>query len=434
MSAHRSLLALSAAWAGARLCGEVGVRLRQPRVIGEIIAGILLGPTGIGPEASEALFPSILAVPALRTVASLGPTLYIFSVGLDFDVRSLLPVKGQVMALAALSTALPSSAAIGVAAVLKQMNGFLGKSGSMTSFTLALASAFACSALPVAALILQELGLFDTPNAKVCIGAAALVTVLQFILLALAEATSVDPDPIAVLVAACRAIGGTAGLVVAQIGCSYLFSRLRRSFPALLGGDPGPMICILIYVLVVLSAIATDLLGFTVVLGGFTAGCSIPFDMRLRARLKEPFKLLNSWLLLPVFFVVSGLATNLRLVTAEMLPGILLVVVSAIGSKLVVTFFAPWIRQRWVTAIQLNCLLNCRGLLVLVINLQADSLGLFGKGTSAALVIMALVSTAMTGPLVRKLVAIDTNRDPPQDGLQVEAKHEDEPAVGTQHI
>ena len=159
MATHRSLLALCAAWTGARLCGELGVRLRQPRVIGEIVAGVLLGPTGIGPSASDVLFPAASAVPALQAVASLGLTLYIFSVGLDFDVRSLLPVKGQVVLLAVLSTALPAAAAVGIALVLEGMDGFVSATASMTSFILALASAFACSALPVAALILQELKL-----------------------------------------------------------------------------------------------------------------------------------------------------------------------------------------------------------------------------------------------------------------------------------
>ena len=133
----------------------------------------------------------------------------------------------------------------------------------------------------------------------------------------------------------------------------------------------------------------------------------------------------HRWLLLPVFFVVSGLATDLRLTTPAMLPGMLLVLAAAISSKLLVALLAaPLARLPLRTAGVLCALLNCRGLLVLVINLKADELGLFGDGTKGALVIMAIVSTAMTGPLVRKLASPEKPTAPTAPSSELPAADE----------
>ena len=283
------LLALCAAWAGARLCGSLCARFGQPRVVGEIIAGVLLGPTGIGPEASGLVFNPDSVVPSLQAVAALGLSLYMFSVGLDFDIRLLRPVTGQVLLLSLLSAALPAAAAVGTAYYLMPAGASFMKEGATEGpFILALASAFTGSALPVAALILGELGIFDTDPGRICIGAAAVITVLQFVLLKLAEAAAVDPSPGPMGAAVGVSLGGTVGLAVglaigcrmwtawrAGSGCVAKALRARLGVGERSTGAAGPSTCLAAYLVAVLSAVLTDKLGFTVVLGAFFAGCAV---------------------------------------------------------------------------------------------------------------------------------------------------------------
>ena len=180
--------------------------------------------------------------------------------------------------------------------------------------------------------------MFESVAGRICIGSAAVITLLQFVLLALAEAAVADPAPGKLIASTAASVGGTAGLAVGLGVAGRLWEAWRRRHPS---GELGPTTCILVYVVVLLAADATDRLGFTVVLGGFIAGCAMPFDSKLRAALKAPFKTLNSWLLLPIFFVVSGLATNLRLLQPDMLPGVLIIILAALASKLLVALAAP---------------------------------------------------------------------------------------------
>ena len=130
----------------------------------------------------------------------------------------------------------------------------------------------------------------------------------------------------------------------------------------------------------------------------------------MRAGLQAPLAPLTAWLL-PLFLFLPGLETDMRQLSTESLLGALLVIATAILSKLVVIAFAPCLRQTWRTAAILNVMLSCRGLNVLMINYKAASIGVFPDATQGALVLMALFSTAMTGPTV-KCLAHDGSHTP----------------------
>lgn len=142
-------------------------------------------------------------------------------------------------------------------------------------------------------------------------------------------------------------------------------------------------------------------------LGSFVCGAAMPFHRVFRRGLSMPIRKPVFWVFLPVFFLVSGLGTNIREVgqSATSLFGVVLLVSGAIASKLAATIVAPLLKQSWRESMLQHALLNCRGTIVLVANLEGSALELFGPNTKAAIILLAALSTVMTTPLARALAA-----------------------------
>ncbi|MCH8876400.1 MAG: cation:proton antiporter [Chloroflexi bacterium] len=389
------LLGLALIWIAATGMGWLAVRLGQPRVVGEIIAGVLLGPSVLGIELARAVFPQ-QSLFALRVLATIGLISFMYTVGLDFDMRVLKGSWSKVILLALASAAIPAALAWPLASILPQA-GFMQPGADPVAYRWFLAAALSVSAFPVAAVILYELEMIDSPLGELGIGTTAVVTVLMFVLLAYAEGIATGA-PLSALGA--KLLGLALLLVFLFLVFQPGWDHLARRNPDLFQRASSVHI-VFVFVLAVITAVATRLLGFTFLLGPFLLGAAVIPNPGLRRRLSDPLRWSTRWLLLPIFFVVSGLSTNLRLITPAMVFPILLVVLIGVVGKLgAIIPTGRALGLPWKESFLLASLLNCRGLLVLVIALAGQELGLIGPGLFIALVALSLLSTIMTGPLI----------------------------------
>jgi len=405
------LAALAIILIAARIVGTVFERIGQPRVVGEIIAGILIGPTILGGAIAKAPLPGVPGVAGSGLVNDLFPlpvfgflsligqvalVFYMFLVGVEIDQR-LLKGKGRQMLIVALAVTLVPIALGFLCGALLSGATWKPDGVSATAFSLFLGAALSVTAFPVMARILQEKQLLATPLGAVGVGSAAIVTVIMFLIIAAASATAKGSGAVS-------GVGTKLLLVVALVAVLVIVVRpaleyVTRSWKED-GQLPGNLLAgLLIGALV--TGLATDrILGASLV-GGFFFGMVVPARPGLAeaviARMTDAVILF----FLPVFLAVSGLRTDLTLINGTVLAGSALFVVLMIAGKLGVGFLAG-------RAVGLNpkesgtlgALMNCRGLLILVVALIGLQLGVITPQTQIVFVIGAIVTTMMTGPLV----------------------------------
>ncbi len=392
------LMGLVGVWVVASGCGWVATKLRQPRAVGEIVAGILLGPSLFGSQLSDLIFPASSRF-ALGGLANIGLISFMYAVGLDFDRRLLKGRWIQVAALAVMAVLVPVASAWPTVAWLPAI-GFPPPLGDPVAYRWFIAAALSVSAFPVAVLILQELKAIETDIGKITIGTSAMVTVLMFAVLAHASQTASGASTWNL---GFNLLGLLLMLTVLLFAVHPAWQRLAELRPdRFLRATPG--LVIISASMAVASGILTNQLGFTYFLGPFLFGVAVPHDATLRRELVEPLRNFTRWLLLPAFFTVSGLSTNLRVLTPTMLPGILLIALAGFASKLLgVTFTGRILGRPWRESAMLASILNCRGLLVLVMALEGERLHIVGPEVYAALVTLALLSTMAAAPLFKLL-------------------------------
>ncbi|MEU8606132.1 cation:proton antiporter [Streptomyces parvulus] len=366
--------------AAAHLCGTAAKRLGQPRVIGEIAAGLLLGPTALGHLAGDAVFPAE-SIPALKILAAVGLTLFMFIVGMELDHRVMRGRARVVTGLALGSTLLPL--ALGCALAVRIAPGYAD--GATLPFVLFVGVAVSATAFPVLARILADRGMQRTLIGGIALSAAAVIDIIAYSLLSLAVALN-------------SAAGNEAWrLLLVPVYVAVLFTvvrpLLRRTITA---AEPLPWLFVGLFA----SALAAEWLQIHYIFGAFAFGVAMPRDEaflhRLRQRL-EPAVIL----LLPVFFAVTGLTvdlTDLRMGEFGLLGVILAISVfgKVAGGYGSARLFGIPHRD----SATLGALVNTRGLTELVILSVGLEQGLINAELYAMLVVMALVTTAMTGPLL----------------------------------
>jgi Kef-type K+ transport system membrane component KefB len=387
--------------AACRLCGWVVRRwLRQPQVIGEMIAGVILGPSLLGtvaPELQQFLFPPD-SKPLLNAVAQIGIAIYMFLVGLDFrsdDFRSNAP---SAVAISVSGIAVPFLIAIVGTPWLMQQPGLFTAGVSTYNATLFLGAAIAITAFPVLARIIHDRGLSGTIIATQALSAAAIGDAVAWCVVAVVLASLGAGAGIAWL-----AIVG--GMVLAALLISLgprLFAPLgrlaEREHEAGQALSPGVLAAALM--LCTLSAWVSEAIGLHAVFGAFLIGAAMPrgvFAQRLR-QLLEPFTLV---FLLPVFFTYSGLNTRLTMVDT---PELLWIAAAILGASIFAKFVACWAAaliagQGNRRALGLGALMNARGLTELIIVNIGLSAGIIGPALFSMLVLMAIVTTLMASPL-----------------------------------
>lgn len=394
------LSALAIVVVAARIVGALAARLGQPRVVGEIVAGVLIGPSVLGAiggvVATDRLFPAATRS-ALGTLGQLGLLLFMLLVGLAFDPSVLAGRVRAVAAVALAVVAVPVGAGFALSPVLFDER-FAVDGASQISFALFLGAMLSVTAFPVMVRILEERSLHQTPFGVVAIAAAAVVTVLMFMVTAFAQEAIAGTTRDLVLVPVHIAV---------YLGVTLLVVRplLARWASRLAALSPTGVLAVVMVVALVSGRWAVDI-GLGVIVGGFVAGVVIPAREVVAPLMNARLADLVGGVLLPVFLANSGLATDLTTLGAGVLPGLAVFLVVAVASKWVVgAGVARLVGLPAYEANALGVLMNCRGLLVLVVGLAAFEAGVITPQMQVGSVLVALVTTAMTGPLFTRALA-----------------------------
>ncbi|MBV9446044.1 MAG: cation:proton antiporter [Streptosporangiaceae bacterium] len=385
------LLELVVILAAARLFGEISSRLGQPPVIGEIVAGIALGPTLLGLMVGHRLFPPVM-LPSLSTVADIGLALYMFVVGMELD-RELVQDKMRVAAgVATGATLLPFAVGCGVAFWLAPRYALGGK----LSFVLFFAVSVSATAFPVLARILTDRHMERSLLGGLSLAAAAVIDVVSYALLA-------------VVVAIVSAAGHDSWrLILVPV---YFLMMIFLVRPLLLkvavvfdrNGRMTPRLCGVLIGLF-FSAWAAQWLQINFIFGAFLFGAVMP---RSEGIIRHVRSNLDSavHLMLPVFFVVTGLTVNLSKLHLNDLGILVVILAVAIFGKLGGGYAGARLTgiPRQGSAVMAS-LVNTRGLTELVVLSVGLQEHIIGPELYALLIVMALVTTAMTGPLLNWFV------------------------------
>lgn len=370
------------------LCRRVG----QQWVIGEILAGLALGPSLLGallPGVEKFLFP-ISALPTLQTLGDLGLVLYMFALGARLDTHLMLRQSGKA-ALASISgILLPLS--IGAALAFFLFPTLRGAQATPVSFILMVGTAMAITAFPVLARFLTERKMLGTAIGVLALTCAAVDDVIAWCLLALIVAIAAAHS----LLSALSSIGLTVLFIIGMLAVIRpllaTIDRRVRSKQTLL---------VLSVILLLLSAYTTNAVGIHPVFGAFLMGIILPRSAPLVEFVRE-IDLVNAKFFLPLYFVYSGLRTQIGLISTPWLWLLcLLVLVAACAGKIFGgTFAVRFMGESWRDALSLGVLMNTRGLVeLIVLNIGLD-LHVLSPAIFAMLVIMALLTTMMAAPLL----------------------------------
>jgi Kef-type K+ transport system membrane component KefB len=393
------LLAVAIVMLVARLFGALAVRISQPRVMGEVVAGIALGPTIFGwlaPGLQATIFPADI-LPAFGIAANLGLVFYMFLVGLELDPKQLKGRVSQAAAISNTSVALPMVLGIAVALPLYKL---VGPDKKFLAFALFMGVAMSITAFPVLARILVERRMLKRPVGALTLACAAIDDVTAWFLIALATAVATAGGTSEVIKTILLAIAFTLFMVLIV---RRLLARASTAFDEA-GRVPGGWI-VAIFAGILLSAFATEEIGIAVIFGAFIMGMVMPRNAGLTEDVTHRVEDFVVILLLPMFFAYTGLRTNIGLLDRPLLWGItlLLIAVAVIGK-----FFGAMLAARitgfgWKPAAVIGTLMNTRGLTELIVLNLALEKGVISEALFAMLVIMALVTTFMAGPLLKLL-------------------------------
>jgi Kef-type K+ transport system membrane component KefB len=379
--------------------GGLARRLRQPRVIGEICAGIILGPSAIGLLPGD-LTHRIFTIDVRTMLSAIGQTgllLFVFKIGWEFDRGLLHKRRAAAAAVSMTSIALSFALGAGLALVLYSRHSRVRDHViPSTAFALFLGAAMAVTAFPVLARILTDSRMMHTKVGALALASAAVDDLLAWCLLALVSAIV-------------TARGGGSLMQITGLSITYLavmflvvrpllailvrrFTRTRAS-PYLLSMLAGG---------VFLSSYATTLIGIHAIFGAFLFGIVMPREPAdiLQYEVRKPIDTVSA-LLLPVFFVVTGLGVDIgRLSATNFLELAAIIVVACAGKFLGAALPARAFGMPWQDAGTLGLLMNTRGLTELIILNAGVGLGVLDTPMFTMMVIMALFTTALAGPLL----------------------------------
>uniref|UniRef100_UPI003D8FF452 cation:proton antiporter n=1 Tax=Gordonia sp. B7-2 TaxID=3420932 RepID=UPI003D8FF452 len=397
------LLDVAVVIAAARAGGFVARKLGQPAVVGEIAAGIALGPSLLGlfpGNPDEWLFPTEVR-PLLLAIAQLGLVLFMFIVGLELDMRL---IKGRERAAASISLSsiiLPFALGAALALILYDQHDdkSLAPNVSLANLTLFLGIAMSITAFPVLARILNDRGMMRTVPGVFSLAAAAVDDIVAWTLLAFVTAIIGGEN-----------VGDVGKIVgLSLLYCAVTFLVVRPLLARLVewrdtAGRMTPDILAVVLIGLFLSAAATEWIGIHLIIGAFVFGAVMPKvgAEQLHREILERLEQASVLLLLPMFFVVTGLAVDLSGIGLDGLWQLVLVLLVAIAGKFLGAFAgarASAIPGRQSAAIAV--LMNTRGLTELVILSVGLSLDVLTPQLYAMLVVMALVTTVLTAPLLR---------------------------------
>jgi Kef-type K+ transport system membrane component KefB len=397
-----ALLAVGVIVLTAQVIGQVAERIGQPRVMGEIVGGILLGPSLLGsvlPQLSQWLFaPAVQS--QLTLLSQLGLVLFMFLIGLEMNPRLLAGRIPLASRISLVGIAVPLVLGIALAGLLERWQPALLPHHQSIAGALFLGTAMAITAFPVLARILNERQLIGQPIGAVAISAAAFDDVVGWTLLAVVTAISRSGS----LLSALGTLVGTALYAVVLLLASAPLRRLLEQRQRQ-GRAPRELMQTLLFCGAVFSGVITEMLGVHLIFGAFLWGLAMPRDEALKNWLALRMEMVVLRLLLPLFFAISGLNTRIGSLNSPVLwlAAALVLLVAVLGK-----FVGVW----WVSrrsglppreAQALGWLMNTRGLTELVVLNVGLSLGVISQELFTMGVLMALITTCMAGPLLERL-------------------------------
>ncbi len=393
---YHALFALGAVIVVGQLLARVFTYLGQPPVIGEVVAGILLGPSLLGTEWSAKIMPPDTA-PFLAVIAQLGVILYMFLVGLELNADRLRDRAHAFVAISHASILVPFLLGSALALVLYPR--LSSDSVSFTNFALFMGVAMSITAFPVLARILTDRNLSRTELGVIALSCAATDDITAWCLLALVVGVVQSQVDHALSVA---------GGAVAYLAVMLLFVRpWVRWFahrPASTELSRGTMATVLVALLA--SALATERIGIHALFGAFFLGALIPHESSLAKGFQQQLERVTTVLLMPAFFALTGMRTRIDLLSGidQWLICAAIIFVATLGKFGGTIVAARLTGLNWRHSAALGTLMNTRGLMeLIVLNIGLD-LGVISPALFAMMVLMALVTTMITSPVLRLLL------------------------------
>ncbi len=381
----------------ARLFGFLFKKLAQPAVVGEIIAGIVLGPSLIGfifPNINSFLFPAA-SLGTLHFLSQIGLILFMFIIGMELDLKAISKQAYGAVIISHASIIIPYTSGMGLAYFI--YNSYAPKGISFLSFALFMGIAMSITAFPVLARILQEKGLTKSKLGIMALTCAAADDLTAWCILAAVIALVKSGSSLSVL----YTIGFTT---------LYLLIMLKLVRPFLekacvvYNNAPKrrPAVIAFLFVILIVSSYVSAIIGIHALFGAFIAGVIMPADFNFRKIVIDKIEDVSLVLLLPLFFAITGLRTQIGLLNETHLwvtfGWILLVAVAGkFGGS---TLAAKITGQSWRDSLSIGILMNTRGLMQLIVLNIGYDLGILSSQIFAMMVLMALVTTLMTGPVL----------------------------------
>ena len=392
----------------ARVFGWVFKKIGQPSVIGEIIAGIVLGPSLVGlyfPEFSAALFP-VESLGNLKFLSQIGLILFMFVIGMELDLKVLKNKANEAVVISHASIVIPFALGIGLSYFV--YNQFAPEGVKFLSFSLFMGIALSITAFPVLARIVQERGIHKTKLGAIVITCAAADDITAWCILA-------------VVIAIVKAGTFVSSLYIIMLAVLYVLAMIFIVKPFLkrIGDLYGskdtiikPVVAIFFLVLI-LSSYATEVIGIHALFGAFMAGAIMPDVPKFRTIFIEKVEDVALILLLPLFFVFTGLKTEIGLLNDPYLWKVtgFIILVAVVGKFLGSALAAKFVGQSWRDSLTIGALMNTRGLMELIVLNIGLELNVLTPEVFTMMVIMALVTTFMTGPALDLINYIFKTKD-----------------------
>lgn len=379
----------------ARLFGFLFKKIGQPAVIGEIVAGIVLGPSIIGsyfPEINHFLFPAG-SLGTLNFLSQIGLILFMFIIGMELDLKAIGKQAYGAVIISHASIIIPYT--LGMVLAYFIYNKYAPEGITFLSFSLFMGIAMSITAFPVLARILQEKGLTRSKLGAMALTCAAADDLTAWCILAAVIALVKSGSSVSVLY--------TIALAVA-----YVILMLKVVRPALEKAEAiyagherkRTAIIAMFFIMLIISSYITSVIGIHSLFGAFIAGVIMPSSFSFRKIVIDKIEDVSIVLLLPLFFVITGLRTQIGLLNQGHLwvtfGWVLLVAVSGkFGGSAIA---ARMVGQSWKDSLSIGVLMNTRGLMQLIVLNIGYDLGILTPEIFAMMVLMALVTTFMTGP------------------------------------
>ncbi|WP_076752790.1 cation:proton antiporter [Elizabethkingia anophelis] len=378
-----------------RLFGWICMKMKQPSVIGEMIAGIALGPSLLGlyfPEFSAFLFPKE-SLGNLQFLSQIGLIFFMYIVGMELDLSVLRKKAHDAVVISHASIIIPFALGIGLSYFIYKE--FAPDGVQFSSFALFIAIAMSITAFPVLARIVQERNLQKTKLGTIVITCAAADDITAWCILA-------------AVIAIVKAGSFASSIYVIIMAIAYVFLMIKVVRPFLkriadLQTGKGIMsksVVAIFFLILIISAYATEVIGIHALFGAFMAGAIMPENTKFRNIFIEKVEDVALVVLLPLFFVFTGLRTEIGLLNHGhlwMTAG-LIILVAVIGKFIGSALTAKFLRIGWKDSLTIGALMNTRGLMELIVLNIGYDLGVLSPEIFAMMVIMALFTTFMTGP------------------------------------